>query len=470
VSQLPSSWAVTPLLAVSELLRGVTYTKEVATSQAAPGRLPVLRANNLQGRAFDLSDLVYVPSALVSAQQRIRSGDVIIATSSGSISVVGKAVQSKNDMDAGFGAFCGVLRPARALDARYFGHFFSTEAYRTRVSAMARGSNINNLKREHFEALTFPVAPQAEQQRIADKLDTVLARVDACRDRLARAAPLLKRFRQSVLAAATSGRLTEDWRSFQATSPGAGTYIESPGPSEAEKLPAGWRWVSMANLSTKISDGVHKKPNYVATGVPFLTVKNLTRGPGISFEQTSFITESDHAEFCRRTHPERDDILITKDGTLGVVRLIETDEVFSVFVSLALVKLKDRRLAKYVTYALQAPIMQAQMVGVGTGLQHIHLTDLRKDLVPIPSYEEQIEIVRRLETLFAFADRLEARLAQAQTAVDRLTPSLLAKAFRGELVPQDPEDEPAAELLKRLAGQRAAAAPTGSKARRCQPA
>ena len=73
--------------------------------------------------------------------------------------------------------------------------------------------------------------------------------------------------------------------------------------------------------------------------------------------------------------------------------------------------------------------------------------------VPLPPKAEQDEIVRRVETLFAFADRLEVRLVQAQTVVDRLTPSLLAKAFRGELVPQDPADEPAAELLKRLARQ-----------------
>jgi len=76
--------------------------------------------------------------------------------------------------------------------------------------------------------------------------------------------------------------------------------------------------------------------------------------------------------------------------------------------------------------------------------------------ISFPTIEEQTEIVRRVETLFAYADRLEARLAKAQTAVDRLTPALLAKAFRGELVPQDPDDEPAAELLKRLAAQRAA--------------
>ena len=77
----------------------------------------------------------------------------------------------------------------------------------------------------------------------------------------------------------------------------------------------------------------------------------------------------------------------------------------------------------------------------------------------LPSLEEQTEIVRRVETLFAFADRFEARLAQAQTAATRLTPALLAKAFRGELVPQDPNDEPAAELLRRLQAQRAMGAP-----------
>jgi len=79
--------------------------------------------------------------------------------------------------------------------------------------------------------------------------------------------------------------------------------------------------------------------------------------------------------------------------------------------------------------------------------------------VALPPVEEQAEIVRRVEVLFAYADRLEARLQTARTAADRLTPALLAKAFRGELVPQDPNDEPATELLRRLREARAAEAP-----------
>jgi type I restriction enzyme S subunit len=104
------------------------------------------------------------------------------------------------------------MRPTEQIDARFFGYFFSTDAYRTEVSSMARGVNINNLKRDHFAAISLPLAPFGEQKRIADKLDAVLARVDACRERLDRVPDILRRFRQSVLAAATSGSLTEDWR------------------------------------------------------------------------------------------------------------------------------------------------------------------------------------------------------------------------------------------------------------------
>jgi type I restriction enzyme S subunit len=80
--------------------------------------------------------------------------------------------------------------------------------------------------------------------------------------------------------------------------------------------------------------------------------------------------------------------------------------------------------------------------------------------VKLPLKDEQVEIVRRVEALFAFADRLEFRLQTAQTATERLTPALLAKAFRGELVPQDPNDEPASELLRRLQADRPASKST----------
>jgi type I restriction enzyme S subunit len=212
MSELPEGWTEVSLLEISDFIRGVTYTKSDISETAQEGFMPVLRANNIAQRAFNFDDLVYVSSSCISDSQKVKEGDVVIATSSGSINVVGKAVQAKTDLDAGFGAFCGLLRPSKDLNATYFGHFFATDFYRQSASSMARGVNINNLKPSHFNAISIPLAPIQEQKRIADKLDQLLARVDACRERLDRIPAFLKRFRQAVLAAATSGQLTADWR------------------------------------------------------------------------------------------------------------------------------------------------------------------------------------------------------------------------------------------------------------------
>jgi type I restriction enzyme S subunit len=95
----------------------------------------------------------------------------------------------------------------------------------------------------------------------------------------------------------------------------------------------------------------------------------------------------------------------------------------------------------------------------GTTIKHLTGTSLAQFLLPLPPLPEQLEIVRRVEALFAFADRLEARYASALSSFNRLTPALLAKAFRGELVPQDPNDEPASVLLERIRAQRAVSTP-----------
>ena len=325
------------------------------------------------------------------------------------------------------------------------------------------GTTVASVDFDRLKSFEIPLSPLPEQRRIVAKLDALQSRTRIAREALDAVAPLLKSFRQSVLQAAVTGALTEEWRSKQTPASEILNYPESASPDSPVSIPECWKWVSLKDLSSRISDGVHKKPQYVPQGIPFVTVKNLTAGRGIDFSQTNFVTTEDHAEFCKRTHPERGDLLLSKDGTLGVVRLIETDEVFSIFVSVALIKPHDRRLSRYLCIALESPVLQGQMVGVGTGLQHIHLCDLREDVVPLPPLAEQTEIVRRVQHLFAMADAMEAEFAAAQRSVDQLDQSLLATAFRGELVPQDPSDEPASVLLERIRAARAALPETKSK-------
>jgi type I restriction enzyme S subunit len=415
----------------------VTYTKGDALSAGNTGTIPILRANNIQAQTFDWNDLVHVPESLVSKDQELQIGDVVIATSSGSLSVVGKAAQVRSEIRASFGAFCGVLRPHPQIQARYYGHFFSSAHYRSAVSDLARGVNINNLKRDHFQAIQIPIAPLAEQKRIADKLDTVLTRVDAVNTRLARVAPLLKRFRQSVLAAATSGRLTEDWRGGIETS-----YAKAPMRELAEM---------------RLGKMLDKAKN---TGVLVRYLRNVNvRWFGFDLSDLSELRIESHE---RDGLSIRDgDLLICEGGEPGRCAIWqggETDLIFQKALHRVRVQ-KQKLLPEWVAYVLKSLCDSGEITQLFTGstIKHLTGTALARIEIPLPSLEEQTEIVRRVETLFAFADRLEARLAQAQTAATRLTPALLAKAFRGELVPQDPNDEPAAELLRRLQAERASA-------------
>ena len=157
---------------ISTQIRGVSYSKSDAISNMQDGYLPVLRANNIQEQGLFLDDFVYVPESKISEKQRILAGDVIIAASSGSISLVGKAASAKEDIKAGFGAFCKILRPnTKLVDPRYFANYFQTQKYRQIISNLAAGANINNLKNEHLDDLEILLPPLSEQHRIAAILD-----------------------------------------------------------------------------------------------------------------------------------------------------------------------------------------------------------------------------------------------------------------------------------------------------------
>ena len=160
---------------LAEQLRGVSYGKSDASSTPRPGYLPVLRAGNITEDGLTFDDLVFVPAERISVKQKIRRNDVVIAASSGSLDVVGKAARALDDYEGGFGAFCKVLRPGPDVDPAYFAHFFSTQQYRQRMSALAAGVNINNLRNEHLDEIRIPIPALSEQRRLAEILDAAQA-------------------------------------------------------------------------------------------------------------------------------------------------------------------------------------------------------------------------------------------------------------------------------------------------------
>ena len=179
---------------LSDQIRGVTYGKEDASKSSADGYLPVLRAGNITDYGLVYNDLVYVPAGKVSAKQKLRTGDIVVAASSGSLDVVGKTAPVLCDFDGGFGAFCKVLRPNARAEPKYFAQFFKTPRYRKTISALAAGANINNLRNEHLDELLVPVPPLPEQRRIAAILD----QADALRAKRREALAQLDSLTQSI--------------------------------------------------------------------------------------------------------------------------------------------------------------------------------------------------------------------------------------------------------------------------------
>ncbi len=327
------------------------------------------------------------------------------------------------------------IKPNDAVNSRYLFHWLRHPKFLNYVTDVSHGVNMPRLGTDAGRQAPFVLAPKNEQKRIADKLDTVLSRVDAVNTRLARVAPLLKHFRQSVLAAATSGRLTEDWRNGE---------------------PTDWTAMRADVACDKVQSGGTPKAGFADAGVPFLKVYNIV-DQRIDFDyKPQFVTNEVQGSELRKSQVQPDDVLMNIVGPpLGKVAIVPSDHpAWNINQAITLFRPSDRVSARWIYIVLceGAPIREILNSTKGSvGQVNISLSQCRAFEFPVPSSDEQVEIVRRVDTLFAFAGRLEARLQVAQTATDRLTPSLLAKAFRGELVPQDPNDEPASELLKRLA-------------------
>lgn len=474
MAELPDSWTTAPVSSLCTKLRGVSFSKGDACRSPTKGLVPIIRANNLANDGIVFEDLIYVPASCVGEGQRLRKNDVIVAMSSGSKAVVGKTAQLLHPWEGSFGAFCGVLRPTQHIDNRYFGMFFRTRAYRNAISELAAGTNINNLKNEHFEAISVPLAPLQEQRRIVAKLEDLLGKVDACQKRLERIPLILKRFRQSVLAAACSGRLTADWRKGRKDplpqevveqlkarrTRDSKTETESRRILEAydyreeqedDSLPPSWACVALRKLCRSFDYGSAQK-SQPSGKVPVLRMGNIQNG---KLDWSDLVYSSDKDEISKYALKPKT-VLFNRTNSPELVgkTAIYNGERPAIFAGyLIRINAEDVLDPDYLNLCLNTPYARrfcSKVKTDGVSQSNINAQSLGKFEVPFCSIQEQREIVRRVEALFKLADQIESRYNAAKASVDRLTQSILAKAFLGELVPQDPKDEPAGRLLERL--------------------
>jgi type I restriction enzyme S subunit len=323
-----------------------------------------------------------------------------------------------------------LLRPIEdALDPGFLKHWLNSPETFSRMTGGMTGSAIRRIILKQIRTAELSLPPFNEQRRIAAKLDTTLAAVEACRQRLDGVAAILKRFRQAVLAAASSGELTREWR-------------EERGLKVAPTISLGEiiKVSSGRFLPAKAMVACGGIPVYGGNGVNGLHNESNVSQPTLVIGRVGY--------YCGSIHLTPEKAWVT-DNAL-VVRHDATST-----------------RSKYLYYALQGIDLRAN--DSSTAQPVISGAKIYPLKLMCPCIEEQDEIIDRIESLFTLADQLEARLNAARKVVDRLTPALLAKAFRGELVPQDPNDEPASVLLERIRAARQAEAGAGKPSRRGRP-
>jgi type I restriction enzyme S subunit len=313
------------------------------------------------------------------------------------------------------------------IDKDYLFRFLQTQFQYLQTNH--RGTGIPHVDPDIFWNIPVPIAPLPEQQRIVAKLDALFEKIESNKQRLDKIPKLLKRFRQSVLAAAVSGELTN---------------------SEIERIP-------LADLIQDLKYGTSQKSEKNSKGIQILRIPNIEEGGRISIDDLKY-ADLPKNEYERLKLVPGDLLLIRSNGSVSLVGrtsiVTEKEKGFAYAGYLIRIRCnKELILPEYLNIAMASYDLRLQIeipARSTSGVNNINSDEVKALEIPTPSLDDQLLIIERVSNLFAFADRIESRYAKAKAMLDKFPQSILAKAFRGELVSQNSEDESASVLLERI--------------------
>ena len=222
------------------------------------------------------------------------------------------------------------------------------------------------------------------------------------------------------------------------------------------EIPKGWEWCRFSSLYLSLTDGTHSTPKYTLSGIPFISVKDMSSGV-IDFSNTKYISKEEHQKLSDRCHPQKGDLLLSKVGTTGIPAMVTTDREFSLFVSVALIKLIQCDINReFLVFMIQSPLVQEQAKENtrGVGNKNWVLSAVSKTLMVVPPLEEQGRIRNKLNLILPYVERYSSSqdkldLLNANIVTD-LKKSILQEAIQGKLVPQIAEEGTAQELLEQI--------------------
>ncbi len=437
MSELPKGWTTVPIGELGEWRGGGTPSK-ARQEFWTDGTVPWVSAKDMKRDYIaEVEDYITENAIKGSATQLVDAKSVLVVTRSGilrhslPVAVNTVPVTINQDLKA--------LTPFTGFEADFILRQLQADAQIILADCMKTGTTVESVHFERFKGRDFRIAPLPEQRRIVAKVDGLTARTTRARKELDRIPTLIARYKLRLLALAFSGELP-------ALNPSAG---------KAQFFSVG----DIVDISSGY--GFPKDRQGKTNGdYPFAKVSDISRAVaengGVLGAAINYVDDDD-LRTLRAKPIEPGSVVFAKIGealklnrrAITTVRLILDNN------CMALTPDSSKVLSAYLLRFMQT--VDLGPLSVATAVPSVRRGDVASLQILLPSLEEQAEIVRRIESAFGWLDRMAADHAAAARLLPKLDAAILAKAFRGELVPQDPNDEPASALLERIKAEREAA-------------
>ncbi len=492
--RLPSGWETATVADVATAMFDGPFGSALKTSDYTDRGVRVARLENIGHLKFkeELRSFVSRTKAESLPRHLLRGGDILFSSF---VDQETRVCLVPGELDGQIinKADCFCIRTDRSIcDPSFLTYKLAAPSSYETFSGTVRGNTRPRIGLRDLANFEIGLPPLAEQRRIVARLNALSARLAHTRAELGRSPPLVDRLKLSVLRSGVHGKLTEDWRAAanqaafvedllrtiptpqqgrggrEATDkiiPGAaGLAVNNPG----SPLPEGWQWVPLLRIAKQETGHTpsRSQPSYWDGGIPWIGIRDAGAHHGRYIESTfQTISQAGLDNSSARLLPAST-VCLSRTASIGYVTIMAqsmaTSQDFATWTC------TEALLPDYLMYALMAEGEDIRNFGMGTTHTTIYFPEIRALHIALPPVEEQQEIVTRIKRALVRAENLEAEAARGLALLDRLEAAILTKAFKGELVPQDPNDEPASVLLERIGAERdnASSAKAGSRKRR----
>ena len=401
----------------------------------------------------------------IRQRSEVVKGDIIMAM----IGTIGNPVIVETEEEFSIKNIALFKKNKIISDLSILKYFILSPLFKEITDNRANGTTQKFLSLTVLRTLKFPLAPLGEQERIVQKIKSCFEKIDATEQSLINVETLLEKYRESLLAKAFRGELIPQNESDK---PAINlikmvrTYLEENNlinkrldkkiktidKSEFFEIPKKWEWVRLGSISSKIVDGAHHTPKYMEDGINFISVKDI-RNHELSFDNTKYISQESHDELSKRCNPEIGDVLITKSGTIGRTCVVKDSRPFSLFVSVALVKVPSTFIcSEYVEKILWYSVnshFSSQFIK-GSAIKNLHLQELINIPIALPPLDMQKKIVEKANDIIAMVNNLQSEITKKRKLIKRMRESVLKSAFEGQLVEQIKSEGTGKELLEKI--------------------